>query len=203
MAEHFDVSPSTIINWVRRWRETGSTAAKASGGSVSRLDKYAKWFLNLIAAQPDLTLDEVVVAKDAARISGSRSAVGRFFLRHGISFKKSLRAAEQHRADVARASRRWIREQGMLDPARLVFLDETATSTNMVRLRGRCTRGIRLIGYAPHGRWKTITFLAGLRHDRMVAPFVLDGPMNGPTFVEYVKLMSGSDAQAARYGHYG
>jgi transposase len=101
--------------------------------------------------------------------------------------KKSLYAAEQHRADVARARRRWIREQGLLDPARLVFIDETATSTNMVRLRGRCARGMRLVGYAPHGHWKTITFVAGLRHDRMVAPFVLDGPMNGPTFVEYVK----------------
>jgi transposase len=101
--------------------------------------------------------------------------------------KKSLYAAEQHRADVARARRRWIREQGLLDPARLVFIDETATSTNMVRLRGRCARGMRLVGYAPHGHWKTITFVAGLRHDRMVAPFVLEGPMNGPTFVEYVK----------------
>src|SRR4051812_33620831 len=57
------------------------------------------------------------------------------------ALKKSLHAAEQKRADVARARRRWIREQGMLDPARLVFIDETATSTNMVRLRGRCPRG--------------------------------------------------------------
>jgi transposase len=103
------------------------------------------------------------------------------------ALKKSLYAAEQHRADVARARRRWIREQGLLDPARLVFIDETATTTNMVRLRGRCARGMRLIGYAPHGHWKTITFVAGLRHDRMVAPFVLEGPMNGSTFVEYVK----------------
>ena len=103
------------------------------------------------------------------------------------ALKKSLYAAEQHRADVARARRRWIREQGLLNPARLVFIDETATTTNMVRLRGRCARGMRLIGFAPHGHWKTITFVAGLRHDRMVAPFVLEGPMNGQTFVEYVK----------------
>jgi DDE superfamily endonuclease len=96
-------------------------------------------------------------------------------------------AAEQQRADVARARRRWIREQGLLDPARLVFLDESATTTSMVRLRGRCARGLRLVGYAPHGHWKTITFVAGLRHDQMVAPFVLDGPMNGPIFVGYIK----------------
>ena len=59
-----------------------------AAASVSRLEKHAKWFLNLIAARPDLTLDEVVVAKNAAGIPGSRSAVGRFFLRHNISFKK-------------------------------------------------------------------------------------------------------------------
>jgi transposase len=88
---------------------------------------------------------------------------------------------------VACARRRWIREQGLLDPARLVFIDETATSTSMVRLRGRCARGERLVGYAPHGHWKTITFVAGLRHDRMVAPFVLDGAMNGQLFVGYIK----------------
>ena len=66
----------------------------------------------------------------------------------------------------------------MFDPARLVFIDETSTNTAMVRLRGRCPRGERLIGHVPHGHWKTITFVAGLRHDAMVAPFVLDGPMN-------------------------
>ena len=63
----------------------------------------------------------------------------------------------------------------MFDPARLVFIDETAASTKMVRLRGRCPRSKRLVGSVPHGHWKTITLVAGLRHDGMVAPFVLDG----------------------------
>ena len=75
----------------------------------------------------------------------------------------------------------------MLDPIRLVFIDETAANTKMVRLNGRCPRGMRLIGHEPHGHWKTITFVAGLRNDGMVAPFVVDGPMNGPTFVSYVQ----------------
>ena len=75
----------------------------------------------------------------------------------------------------------------MLNPARLVFIDETATSTNMVRLRGRCPRGERLIGSVPHGHRKTITLVAGLRHDGIVAPFVIDGPMNGSTFLTYVE----------------
>ena len=75
----------------------------------------------------------------------------------------------------------------MFDPARLVFLDETATSTNMVRLRGRCPRGQRLIAHVPHGHWKTITFVAGLRRRAVVAPLVLDGPMNATIFVTYLK----------------
>ena len=75
----------------------------------------------------------------------------------------------------------------MLNPARLVFIDETATSTNMVRLRGRCSRGERLIGSVPHGHRKTITLVAGLHHDRIVAPFVIDGAMNGSTFLTYVE----------------
>jgi transposase len=80
-----------------------------------------------------------------------------------------------------------MREQGMFDPSRLVFIDETATSTNMVRLRGRCPRGERLVDHIPHGHWKTITFVAGLRRRAMVAPLVLDGPMNAAAFVAYLK----------------
>jgi transposase len=101
--------------------------------------------------------------------------------------KKSLQAAERERADVVRARRRWIREQGMLDPARLVFIDETAVSTNMVRLRGRAARGVRLIGRVPLGEWKTITFVAALRHNKMTAPTVVDGAMSGEMFLAYVE----------------
>jgi transposase len=68
-----------------------------------------------------------------------------------------------------------------------VFIDETATSINMVRLRGRCPRGERLIGHVPQGGWKTITFVAALRHNKMVAPMVLDGPINGASFVAYIE----------------
>jgi len=67
------------------------------------------------------------------------------------------------------------------------LIDETATSTSLVRLRGRCPRGERLVGSVPHGHWKTITLVVGLRHDGMVAPFVIDGPMNGTIFLAYVE----------------
>src|SRR6202047_4324443 len=87
----------------------------------------------------------VVAARCGASFSATRSAS-----------KKSLRAAEQERADVARARRRWMREQGLFDPAGLVFIDETSANTKMVRLYGRCVRGERLVDLEPHGHWKTI-----------------------------------------------
>src|ERR1700738_2171835 len=93
--------------------------------------------------------------------------------------KKSLRAAERKRADVARARRRWIREQGFLDPAHLVFIDETAVTTNMLRLNGWNPRGVRLVSDAPMGHWDTVTFIAGLRQTGVVAPMLVKGAMNG------------------------
>ena len=79
--------------------------------------------------------------------------------------KKSLRAAEQGRADVAEARRVWHRLQPGLKPEKLVFLDEAWAKTNMTLLYGRSPRGQRLVGSAPFGHWNTTTFVAGLRHD--------------------------------------
>lgn len=86
---------------------------------------------------------------------------------------------------VARAV--WRETQARLDPARLVFIDETGTATDMAPLRGWCRRGARLIGKVPHGHWKTTTFVAGLRCDGIAAPFVVDCPMNGTIFRTYVE----------------
>jgi transposase len=88
---------------------------------------------------------------------------------------------------VARRRLRWKLHQKKLDPARLVFIDETWAKTNMTRSHGRCTRGKRLVAKVPHGRWRTLTFLAGLRHDRITAPCVIDGPINGRSFLAYVE----------------
>jgi len=71
------------------------------------------------------------------------------------------------------------KQQPRLDPKRLVFIDETSVSTTITRLYGRAPQGERLVQKVPHGNWKTITFIAALRHDRVTAPFVLEGPMNG------------------------
>jgi transposase len=88
-AERYGLSPSVVVIWMQRFDETGSVAAKPSGGSSSPLDKHAEFLLALIAAEPDMTLDEVVAAMRKRRIAGSRSAVWRFFARRDISFKKN------------------------------------------------------------------------------------------------------------------
>ena len=84
---------------------------------------------------------------------------------------------------------RWKTHQGKLDPARLVFIDETWAKTNMTRLRGWAPRGRKLLAKAPQGRWRTLTFVAALRRDRIDAPFVLDGPINGRSFLAYVEQL--------------
>lgn len=96
-------------------------------------------------------------------------------------------AREQERPDVRRRRAQWRNYQGQVDPARLVFIDETWAKTNMTRIHGWAARGERLIAKIPHGHWNTTTFLAALRHDRMEAPCLFDGPINGELFLAYVE----------------
>jgi transposase len=103
----------------------------------------------------------------------------------GISagaLKKTLHASEQDRPDVKAKREAWREEQPGLDIESLVFVDESGFTTNMVRARGRCPIGQRLLARAPHGHWRTTTFIAALRRDGLDAPMTLDGPMNGETF---------------------
>jgi transposase len=101
--------------------------------------------------------------------------------------KKSLRASEQDRPDVARHRSRWRVWQRYMDGERFVFIDETAATTAMTRLSGWGPRGERLVDAAPAGHWKTTTVVAGLRSTGVVAPLVLDGPMTGTVFRTYVE----------------
>jgi transposase len=96
-------------------------------------------------------------------------------------------AAEQQRPDVQARRGQWQAEQASLPVERLVFLDETGLTTNMVRRYGRARQGQRVVDYTPHGHWKTTTFISALRHDRLTAPMVLDGPMNAAVFLAYVR----------------
>ena len=96
-------------------------------------------------------------------------------------------AGERDRPDVARRRAQWIKHRDRIDPSRLVFIDETWTKTNMAPLRGWAPRGSRLIAKVPHGHWQTTTFLAALRHDRIDASWLLEGPIDGESFMIYVE----------------
>ena len=88
---------------------------------------------------------------------------------------------------MARRRAQWVKYQNKVEPERLVFIDETWTKTNMAALRGWAPLGIRLPAKVPHGHWTTTTFLAALRHDRIDAPWLLDGPIDGESFQTYVE----------------
>ena len=94
---------------------------------------------------------------------------------------------EQTRPDVAKKRIWWRKYLTRIDIARMVFIDETWTKTNMAPLRGWGSKGKRLIGRAPHGRWRTLTFLAALRAEGVTAPWLLNGPINGESFLIYVR----------------
>ena len=96
-------------------------------------------------------------------------------------------ASERDRPNIARRRAQWTKAQSKIGPERLVFIDETWTRTNMAPLRGWAPRGTRLFAKVPHGRWKTQTFIAALRHDRIEAPWLLNGPINGECFKTYVE----------------
>jgi len=96
-------------------------------------------------------------------------------------------ARERDRPDISRRRAQWRSYQGRIDPTRLVFIDETWAKTNMTRTHGWAVRGERLVAKVPHGHWNTTTFLAALRHDRIDAPCLFDGPINGELFLAYVE----------------
>ncbi len=152
------------------------------------LELHRTWLLALIDTQPDLTLIEIKGLLQERQVNACVNSIWRFFERHNISSKKkTLHAAEQDRADVAKARAEWKDNQRALDRKKLVFLDETGTKTNMVRIRGRGARGRRLIGKVPFGHWKTTTFVAGLRCGALTAPLVVDAPMNRDIFLAYLR----------------
>lgn len=87
-AERFEIDPSSAVRWLQCWNQTGRCAPKPRGGSTSPLEEYAKEIMALVDTQPDLTLEETVAELRRLRIRTSKSAVSRFFQRHGITFKK-------------------------------------------------------------------------------------------------------------------
>ena len=189
VAARFGVSVSSVPKWVARYRATGSVApGKIGGHRPWLLEPHRELVRRLVGETPHLTIDRLRDLLAAAGITVSRDAIWRFLRREGLSFKKrTLFATEQARAAVARKRARWQALKRHLDPDRLVFVDETWIKTNMAPLRGWAQRGQRLKGYAPHGHWRTMTFLAALRTDGISAPCVFDGPINTRCFQAWVE----------------
>jgi transposase len=167
-AEQFSVSVSCAVKLMQRFQQTGSVAPAPRGRKPFALAEHGGLVRKLIAEQPDAALDELTYEIESRGIRASRSAVNRVLKACGLTLKKkSLRAAEQERPDVAAAREVWRERQPSLDPDRLVFIDETWATTNMTRRYGRAARGQRLVAPVPHGHWKTSTFVAGLRRRRV------------------------------------
>ena len=188
VAARFGVSVSSVPKWVARYRATGSVAPGRIGGHRPwLLEPHRELVHRLVAETPHLSIDRLRDLLAAAGIAVSRDTIWHFLRREGLSFKKTLFATEQARAAVARKRARWQALKRHLDPDRLVFVDETWIKSNMAPLRGWAQRGQRLKGYAPHGHWRTMTFLAALRTEGIGAPCVFDGPINTRCFQAWVE----------------
>jgi transposase len=189
VAELYNMALSTVGGFIKRKRETGSVSPDKFGGyKAFSLKPHTDLVKELVAEQPDSTLAELRSRLAKEKVKVSQSAISRFLHHINLTFKKkSVHAAEQDRPDVAAARKALRKEQPTLDPKQLVFIDETAATTKLTRLYGRAPQGKRLVDKVPHGHWKTTTFICGLRYDGVTAPFVLDGPMDGPHFLAYVE----------------
>lgn len=188
VAVRFDVAVSSVVKWRQRYRATGSVAPGKMGGHRKPfLAPHRAFIVERIRQTPHLTLHGLKDELAARGVKVSHHAVWTFLRREGLSFKRTLFALEQGRADVARRRQRWRSLQDRLDANRLVFIDETWIKTNMAPLRGWGAKGERLRGFAPHGHWRTLTFLGALRSDQLTAPCVFDGPINGESFRAYVE----------------
>jgi hypothetical protein len=108
----------------------------------------------------------------------------------GSAIKKSLKASEQRRAEIAKARDLWIkRRKRFFNKAlsRLIFMDETSTNTRLTKRTGWSAKGSRFAAYAPFGHWKTQTFIAGLRCHGLTAPWIVDAPMNSRIFETWIE----------------
>ncbi len=188
-AARFGVSDSSAIRWVARYLQAGARGIIGTGGHrPSKLKPHREWLLRVLAVEPDLTLLAVSSRfLDECWVTATTGMLLYIYIGEGIRFKKTVHAREQDRPDVAHRRTRWKNHQAKLDPRRLVFIDETWIKTNRARTHSRCRKGERLRAKVPHGHWKTLTFVGALRLDRLTAPCVIDGPLDGDSFLADVE----------------
>jgi transposase len=179
-------------------RDTGGFAPKPQGGDMRwrRVEERGDDILALWEMRKDITLEELRTGLAKIGLAVSVAGLHRFFARRGMTRKKRLLTQSSKTVQTLLKQRHdWFDGQIDLEPERLVFIDETWTATNMTRSHGRCRKGERLRMGFPHGHRKTTTLVAGLRMTGMVAPMVLDGPINGDWFEAYVTHVLVPDLQ--------
>ena len=170
----------------------GEPRPRALGGNrrSGRIEAHSDVILGVLAETPDITIEELRHLLAGRGLDFGYGTVQRFLVRHKMTRKKMTgHASEQDRTDVLERRQAWRDGQAELDPARLVFIDETWANTNMARTHGRAPRGRRLHMSRPYSHWKTSTFVAGLSLRGMIAPFVLDGPINRLAFETYIEKL--------------
>ena len=189
VAKQLRMAASTVTGWFKRQSDTGSASASPMGGHRKpKLEGHRTWIKDRIEACPATALAGLRDLLRERGVAASSPAICRFLKSCGITRKKPARVAdERNRPDAERRRKRWKRFQGKADPRRLVFIDETWMKTNMSPRHGWSPKGRRAYGSAPFSHRFTSTFVAALRHDRIDAPWVLDGPINGDAFRIYVE----------------
>lgn len=126
----------------------------------------------MIEERKDITLKDGRAPGYGALHVHRPSRLERLARRARVDIQKSPHMHWQDRPDILKRRRAWFDSQPYLDPAKLIFIDETGPSTKMARLRSRSLRGERCRAGVPHGHWKTTTFTCALRLSGMTAPFV-------------------------------
>ncbi|MHB1701860.1 MAG: IS630 family transposase [Acidobacteriaceae bacterium] len=185
----FEVSRVWVYYQVRdRVQATGERNSLRIGGyRQSRLEDSELILRSWIAAEPDPTLAELQLRLAEQGVPIKIGALWHQLNKWNPTFKKTLHASEQEREDVQAARKAWLEAQPGMKAEKLVFIHETWASTSMARRYGRAPKGQRCIGSAPHGDWKTTTFVGALRHDRPTEPMVADEPMDGKMFLAWLQ----------------
>ena len=186
VAQRFGVSTAFVRRLEQRFRLTGClTPRPHGGGRAPKLAGREGDLRRAAAERPDATPAE---HRERLRLPASRVTVWRAMRRLGLTRKKkSTHASERDRPDVAEARRLWPEKLAGVDPEDLVFLDETGANTAMQRTHGYAPKGRRVVASAPLGGWKAVTFVGALTASGLVAPWALEGAMNGEWFLAYVE----------------
>jgi transposase len=182
-AAQFGVGISTAINWVQRFHETGSVKPGQIGGYRPKkiAGPHSEWLMQ--RCRNDFTVRGLVAELAERGLKVDYRTMWEFVHAEKLSYKKDADCRRAGSPDVARRRAQWTKYRDRIDPARLVFVDEAWTKTNMAPLRVWAPRGQCIKAKVPHGPWQTMTFMAALRHDRITAPWFIEGPINGEAFL--------------------